>query len=542
MNWPVAVATDGQRVAVADTENHRILIWNSFPTESGQPADLVLQGGDPLAPGVTGVEVSESTFFWPWGVWTDGEKLAITSTAGGGVLIWDQFPTQDDQPADIVLTAGGRMGTPRNILSNGETLIVGEHNPGGDLADVGVGNYIWTSFPTVGDQPFDFYRASSPWLQGDFTEDGKLVTIATNISVWNAAPSAVDDEPELVIAPQSSIVGRAAHWGGDHTGLAIAGGRVYISSGNLNRILVYNSLPTGPDQEPDFAIGSPDLYTNTLETNFIITNGVPASTGDSLFVSSNFEHKLYVWKDLPDESGAYPDIVYGIPGSGFDNALLGDTLVLAGWGGPFQKVFIWEGLPLDRHFPDRVLVDRIGSVQLQQLRGVAPDDRYFYLADETANKVYVWEGIPSQGSEPAFSLDVEGPSRLSSDGTYLAVTQSQKSTVLLYLVEGLGSDTDPVPIGGVGTFNLPAGVNVAEGHLFVGDTGFARVHVWSDIQDALAGEPADIVLGAEDFDERTPEIGRDKLFWPATLFFDGSYLWVGEIKFSNRLLRFSPSE
>ena len=50
---------------------------------------------------------------------------------------------------------------------------------------------------------------------------------------------------------------------------------------------------------------------------------------------------------------------------------------------------------------------------------------------------------------------------------------------------------------------------------------------------------ADVILGAENLDEITPEIGHDKLFSPAGLAFDGSFLWVGEFKFSGRILRFS---
>jgi len=84
--------------------------------------------------------------------------------------------------------------------------------------------------------------------------------------------------------------------------------------------------------------------------------------------------------------------------------------------------------------------------------------------------------------------------------------------------------------------NLPQGVLVYDNHLFVGDTGFNAVHVWTDINDAINGKDADIFLGEKG---RTPKIGTDMLFWPATLTFDGGYLWVGEFKFSERLLRFS---
>jgi hypothetical protein len=318
--------------------------------------------------------------------------------------------------------------------------------------------------------------------------------------------------------------------------MAVAGNRLYISASNSNKILVYNSIPTRPEQWPDFAIGSPDFYTNTLETSFIISNPVPASNGESLFVSSDFDRKLYIWKKLPDESGAHPDIVYSLPAPPWDNALWGDTLALAGR----ETVYIWEKLPLNGELPDRILSDNIGSAQLRELKGVAMDDRYFYLADNQANKVYVWEGIPSKNSEPAFTLEVEKPWRLSSDGSHLAVTVIFDHSVLLYRVEELGSNSRPITVGGPGKFNLPEGAAVAQGHLFVADTGWNRVFAWNNIADALSGKDAEIILGEGSVYDTTPEIGRDKLFWPAAPFFDGGYLWVGEFKFSERLLRFSP--
>src|SRR5579862_5298184 len=70
MRLPTAVATDGVRLAVADTENNRILLWLTLPTVNGQPADLelgqpdfntVLQGSD--------VIVDNRSFRAPQGVW-----------------------------------------------------------------------------------------------------------------------------------------------------------------------------------------------------------------------------------------------------------------------------------------------------------------------------------------------------------------------------------------------------------------------------------------------------------------------------------------
>jgi len=93
-------------------------------------------------------------------------------------------------------------------------------------------------------------------------------------------------------------------------------------------------------------------------------------------------------------------------------------------------------------------------------------------------------------------------------------------------------------IGGPGKFNLPQNAIIAHGSLFIADTGFNRVYVWRNIADAVSGKSADVVLGKTGADA-TPLQLKDALFWPVGLAFDGSYLWVGEFKFGNRLLRFS---
>ena len=538
MNWPVAVATDGQRVAVADTYNDRILIWSSFPTTNGQSADLVIESvpDDPLLQ-------SDPSYLkrrpaWSWGVWTNGEKLICSG--GGSVLIWNSFPTQDNQPADIYLRAQGDLGTPRTITSDGACLIVGDHNPGQNASPSGnQGNFVWSSFPTTDDQAYDFFMSDpldprGAWLQGDFADDGKLVLLGVNLYVWNSFPTDASDSPDLTLGNTDY-----RFEGGDGSGAVYAGGKLYLSLSNGNKIVGFNSMPTSSNDSPDFAVGAPDIDTNTLQTNYIITNPVPASDGQSLFVSSDFDRKLYVWKNLPDESGAYPDIVYSLPFAPWDSALFENTLVLVGK----QSICVWETLPRDGDFPDKQFNTSIGSVTFQELKGVALDDRYFYLADEGANRIYVWEGIPDNDTEPKFSIDVSVPTRLSSDGTYLVVTATEADfdkRINFYRIDQLSSSAQPTLLTGANV-NLPQAALAVDGHLFIGDAGFNRVLVWNNISDAVNGNAPEVVLGEEDLDDHVPETGVDKLFWPAAMSFDGDYLWVGEFKFSGRILRFSPS-
>ena len=160
MNWPVGVATDGRHVLVADTMNDRILIWNSFPAQNGQPADVEIRGSAPIGGPDRPKDnaVAKRQIGWPWAVWTNGEKVVVASTATASVLIWNSFPVQNDQLADIVLYAKNNFGTPRSIGSDGMRLVVGDHNakPSG-----GGGNFFWKTFPVTDDAPYDFSAVSA---------------------------------------------------------------------------------------------------------------------------------------------------------------------------------------------------------------------------------------------------------------------------------------------------------------------------------------------------------------------------------------------
>lgn len=314
--------------------------------------------------------------------------------------------------------------------------------------------------------------------------------------------------------------------------MALVGDRIYISGSNLNRVVVYDRTPTQSNQPPDWALGSPDICTDTLQTNFIITNPVPSSNGANLFVSSDFDMKLYVWKKLPDEDGAHPDIVYTLPFEPGQSAVWNDALALAGG----TTVYVWTKLPLDGRLPDLIFSGGIGSARFQDLKGVAYDGRYFYLADRGAGKIYIWDGLPSAGSEPRAVLAVSQPDRLSTDGTWLVVAPWEVHSILVYRVADLFGNPQPVSVGKQ-QLNLPMHGLATQGRLFVANTVGNGLFIWNKIDDAVAGRDADVMLGLPT--DRVPATKRNGLFRPSGLSFDGSYLWVGEFKFSTRLPRFS---
>src|ERR1700691_6615444 len=93
---PTMIASDGKILVLADTDNNRVLIWNSIPTTIDQPADLVLG-----QPNFTTLQepppVNSSAMRGPQGVWIQGTQLYVADTQNSRVMIWNKIPTSNNQ-------------------------------------------------------------------------------------------------------------------------------------------------------------------------------------------------------------------------------------------------------------------------------------------------------------------------------------------------------------------------------------------------------------------------------------------------------------
>lgn len=119
---PRDVWTDGRRLVALDTLNNRILIWQSFPTKSFQPADIVLGQGsfeanvanDDDQNGVTDTASARTMQPHATGIASNGVQLALADYANNRVLIWNSFPTRHFEPANTVLGQASFTATQRN--------------------------------------------------------------------------------------------------------------------------------------------------------------------------------------------------------------------------------------------------------------------------------------------------------------------------------------------------------------------------------------------------------------------------------------------
>ncbi|MDZ7962542.1 MAG: hypothetical protein RMY34_32535 [Aulosira sp. DedQUE10] len=102
---PTGICQCGSGLAVADAWNHRVLIWKNLPADSNVPADLVLGQANftDNEPNRGSQLPAANTMHWPYGIFYHRGRLFVADTGNRRVLVWQQLPTENGQPADLVL-------------------------------------------------------------------------------------------------------------------------------------------------------------------------------------------------------------------------------------------------------------------------------------------------------------------------------------------------------------------------------------------------------------------------------------------------------
>lgn len=107
---------------VSDTGQNRVFIWNQIPTESQVSPDVVIGQADSFQTGRNIDQKSVNTGLqYPSGIWSDGVRLAIADAWNHRVLLWNQMPTGERQPADVVLGQNNLEGNLANRFGVGSS-------------------------------------------------------------------------------------------------------------------------------------------------------------------------------------------------------------------------------------------------------------------------------------------------------------------------------------------------------------------------------------------------------------------------------------
>ena len=520
MDFPgqVIITPDG-KVLVADSDNNRVLVWTSFPASSGQSADYAL-------PITNYVNFGDS---WPWGVWSDGTKVIVTATVAKAVLFWNTFPGPSTSP-DVVLTSS-QVGTPRSILSDGNYVMLGDENANGPcIGSNGTrSTHVWTSWPTSSRDPD---ACIDNWLAGTI-HDSKIYGIAAGGETMYFYDELYTSTQELQVNVKIANPGEGHRWaGGDDGGATVVDGKLFVAEYNGNRISVFDTIPTSPTEKPDWALLANEPTDYPLIDEFIIQNPIIESNGSMLFVSSDFDRSLSIWKQLPGSSGATPDIVMRrFDQPPWDLVVHGKEIYLAGG----NSVFGWsdiENTINTGNYSFDLNEKSIGNITFQGVRGIAYNGSYFAVADAGSDTIYIWEGVPGKSDNPTYSLpNLANLGRIDMNDTHLAIGcyPGGSSFKVLELSSLSAPSYQTIP-----GQDCPSEVSFNEKGFFIPSDD--KIIGWNSISDALAGSSPTMSFGG----------GTDKTNigtkMASGIGWDGYHFWVGEYKFSNRLLGFLPSK
>ena len=94
----------GDVLVVADTGNHRVLIWHQPPERDEQPCDVVLGQPDAFSDGpAAGRGDSRIGLHLPTGVLMDGSRLVVADAWHHRVLVYDRLPEAPGATPDLIL-------------------------------------------------------------------------------------------------------------------------------------------------------------------------------------------------------------------------------------------------------------------------------------------------------------------------------------------------------------------------------------------------------------------------------------------------------
>jgi hypothetical protein len=267
----IRVFSDGTRLFVSDWANNRVLVWNAIPDADGTPADLVI-GQPDFTSKVGGADADN--LVGPAGVWSDGSMLIVADSGNSRVLIWPTFPSSNGEPADIVLGRsdfGSGSGDEIEPISASST-----HFPmdvvvsGGRLFVADTNNHrvlIWNTIPSTNGAPADVVVGQSDF-EGELPNAGQEGPSATTL---DAPESIAVDGDVLVVADRQN--GRVVVFDSIPTTNGAAASRVFGQPDLETELPAGSSVSPTPDrlfQPRGVALDGPAIYVSDEQWNRVL--------------------------------------------------------------------------------------------------------------------------------------------------------------------------------------------------------------------------------------------------------------------------------
>ena len=350
---PTSVCTDGAKLYIADRTNHRVLLYNPLPTANNASADVVVGQPDMISSSSNqGGSVAADTLFYPYSVCTDGTKLYIADTYNHRVLIYNTLPTLNHAPADVVvgqsnmtsrsINQGGSVAAntlclPCSVFTNGAKLYIadfGNHRVliyntvptvNNALADVVVGQ---TNMTSNASNQGGSVAANTLYFPSAVCTAGVKLFIADTynhrVLIYNPLPT-VNNTSANVVVGQTNMISNSANQGGSvaantlyfPSAVCTAGVKLFIADTYNHRVLIYNPLPTVNNTSANVVVGQTNMISNSanqggsVAAHTLYFPSAVCTDGTKLYIADTDNHRALLYNAAPTVNNTPADVVVG---------------------------------------------------------------------------------------------------------------------------------------------------------------------------------------------------------------------------------------
>ena len=501
------------KLAVADSLNNRVLIWNKVPQSTAEltPPDVVLgQPGFVTTTANIG-GISAKTLSRPSSIASDGNYLIVGDQSNRRVLFWQGIPNQSGVAADAVwgqknFNAATNPTTPSSTVT-ASPWVASSTTPGGPLFVTDTTFHRILSFSAIPfqkpTQPVSFVVGqvnSSTQVSGTAGNalatpvgavlvEGQTLTVADTsnnrvlsylLPLQADGPTATTTLGSACPAKTSSASCLALPSGAAMTSCGAAAQRcLWVVDSGCSRVVRFPASATSAD----LVLGHADMAVRTANngaTPSASTMSLPKSisvNGSVMAVADTGNNRILIWPQLPTASAAPAPVILGQPNA---NINLPNT------------------------------PKEISALSMSGASAVTGDANHLVVADPGFHRVLIWNQIPKQGGTPPdVVLGQQSFADWSVNGGAATATRT-------------GLDT-------------PISVTLEDGHLAVVDQGNNRVLIWNQLP-TQSNAPADLVIGQPDFQSNldnhtTPSTApptADSLSAPSWAQLQGGKLYVAD--------------
>jgi hypothetical protein len=321
---PAAQGKSNKVLYVPDADNNRVLGFKKIPKKNDASAKFVL-GQTNFSN--SGDGTSRTSFEFPTGVATAGNRLFVVEFDNSRVLIWNHLPTKTDTPADVV------VGQPDFNTKTATTT-----QSGLDLPESGL-----------------------------FVTHGKLIVSDRNnnrVMIWNHIPTTNGANADVVVGQPdftSNLSATTQTGMGEPEGLWSDGTKLAVADFDNNRVLIWNTFPTSNGAPADVVVGQPDFTSGDTpdppDAQSLRQPGGVASDGTSLFVADSRNNRILVFTPFPTSNNPTASVVLGEPDFTHSDGNGGSlTPTATGLSFPFGLTMIGSKLVVNDNGNSRYLI------------------------------------------------------------------------------------------------------------------------------------------------------------------------------------------